>query len=111
MAPTTDQLLYQRIQQLPIPEREGKDAIFNARYLEDIPNAVKEWGSERIILVVSKKLDEGTNRVEKLEDVLGKKLVGKKVGVGSHSPYSGKWAFAASLNGMRVDKTEPEWEI
>lgn len=92
MAKPSDRNVYQRIAQLPIPSpnRKNKDAIFNASYLEDIPNALREWNSRRTFLVVSKALDTNTDRVMKLEAVLGEKVVGKKVGVRSHSPYAGE---------------------
>ena len=85
-----DRSQYQRIPQLPVPERQYTDAIFNARYLDDIPAAVGEWNCRRVFLVVSKALDANTDKVEKLEHVLGEKVVGKNVGVGSHSPYAGR---------------------
>lgn len=92
-APPSDRNVYQRIPQLPIasPNRENMDAIFNARYLEDIPSALREWGAERTFLVVSRALDGNTDKVRRLEGVLGRRMVGKKVGVGSHSPYAGEW--------------------
>jgi alcohol dehydrogenase class IV len=91
------------IQQLPVPARKDHDAIFNAEYLVDIVAAVKSWGCQRIVLVHSKALDENTDVIKKLEAKLGSVVVGKKSGVGAHSPYSDVLAIATLLNEHHAD--------
>ncbi|EED14815.1 conserved hypothetical protein [Talaromyces stipitatus ATCC 10500] len=82
----------QRIQQLPLDSHRGHDAIFNASYLGDIPSALQEWNSKRVLLVVSKALDTKTSIVSDLEarltDSVKLEHLQKKTGVGSHSPYA-----------------------
>jgi alcohol dehydrogenase class IV len=75
------------IQQLPIPAREGHNAIFNSNYLVDIVKATGKWGCQRVLLVHSKALGENTNVIEKLKEILGSLVVGTKPGVGAHTPY------------------------
>jgi hypothetical protein len=90
MASFQDCLQYQRIPQIPeFTERKGFDAIFNANYLLDIPQQLKIWGSKRVFIVASKTLESKTDVVSKLEKELGSSVVGKKSGVGAHSPYKG----------------------
>ncbi|KAF2155406.1 Dehydroquinate synthase-like protein [Myriangium duriaei CBS 260.36] len=75
------------IDQFDIPERANKLAIFAGSYLSDIPHFLSQWGISRIVLVSSKALYDGTDHVQKLEHELGQTVVGKKIGVGAHSPY------------------------
>ncbi|PYH89085.1 Dehydroquinate synthase-like protein [Aspergillus ellipticus CBS 707.79] len=75
----------ERIQQLP--GRQGHDAIFEASYLEDIPAALEEWETSRILLVVSTTLDTKTSVIKDLESRLSHCSLHKKTGVGSHTPY------------------------
>jgi hypothetical protein len=84
-----------RIPQLPDGLRPGYDAIFNSNILLDIPKQLEAWSSKRVLLVVSKSLEKNTDCIARLETALGAKLVDKKSGVGSHSPYAGN---SASLN-------------
>ncbi|GAM86262.1 hypothetical protein ANO11243_042740 [Dothideomycetidae sp. 11243] len=77
----------QAFDQYDIPERSGKLALFDASYLTDIPHYINEWHVSRIILVVSNSIYTKTGYVQKLEKALGDKVVGKQIGVGSHSPY------------------------
>ncbi|OJJ98626.1 hypothetical protein ASPACDRAFT_121179 [Aspergillus aculeatus ATCC 16872] len=78
----------ERIQQLDIEGRNSHDAIFEASYLDDIPAALTEWKASRILLVVSTSLDTKSSVIRDLEKGLSNYQVYKKVGVGSHSPYS-----------------------
>jgi len=86
------------IQQLLIPARKGHDAIFNANCLGDISDAIQNWGCRRAVLVHSKALDGTTDVIKKLEEKLGSAVVGKKSGVGAHSPYDDVLAIASMLN-------------
>jgi hypothetical protein len=86
----TNLFAYQRIQQMPVESRKDFDAIFNGNYLEDIPDQLTTWHSRRVVLVVSKSLNENTDKVKRLEEKLGGLIVDKKAGVGSHSPYRGE---------------------
>lgn len=85
------------IQQLPIPERTGHDAIVNSTYLDDIESAIERWKCQRVFLVHSKALDEATDVVKNLKERLGTLLVGSKSGVGAHSPYPDVLEIAESL--------------
>ncbi|PYH42894.1 iron-containing alcohol dehydrogenase [Aspergillus saccharolyticus JOP 1030-1] len=78
----------EKIQQLDIEGRHGHDAIFEASYLNDIPTALAEWNASRVLLVVSTSLDTKSSVIHALEQHLSNYQVYKKVGVGSHSPYS-----------------------
>jgi hypothetical protein len=75
------------IQQLPVPAREGHNAILKSKYLEDIVDAIGSWSCQRLIIVHSKTLDENTDVVKKLKGKLGSFVVGTKSVVGAHSPY------------------------
>lgn len=85
------------IQQLPIPERTGHDAIVNSTYLDDIEDALNRWKCKRVFLVHSKALDSSTSVIQDLKSRLGPLLVGTKSGVGAHSPYPDVLDIAASL--------------
>ena len=91
------------IQQLPIPERKGHNAILKSAYLEDIVNAIGEWSCERVVLVHSKALDDNTDVVKKLKKKLGHFIVGKKAGVGAHSPYQDILDIVRLLNEKEAD--------
>ena len=93
----------QRIQQLPIPDRKGHDAIINASYLDDIAAELKTWGSKRVLLVVSKSLDSNTDKIRLLEQELGKVVADKKAGVGAHSPYSDVIDIARRVHAHDID--------
>lgn len=80
--------------QLPLPSFKDKLVTFNSTYLEDIQAAIEEWNCSRVLLVVSRSLDHNTDKVRDLENTLGSKFSGKKVGVGSHSPYHDVLAIA-----------------
>ena len=92
-----------RVQQLDSPTRKGYDAIFNASYLDDIPEQVRSWGIKRVLLVVSKSLAANTHKIKDLEDHLGGLVVDKKEGVGSHSPYPDVIDIAARIHKNSVD--------
>lgn len=91
------------IQQLPIPERKGHNAILNAKYLEDIVVAIGEWSCTRIVLVHSRALDEQTDVVDKLKEKLGMFIVAVKSGVGAHSPYNDVLEITRLLNDKQAD--------
>jgi len=91
------------IQQYDIPERKGHEAIFDASYLDDIQTYISKWQSQRIILVVSKGLYTSYDHVQRLEKVLGDRLAGKKLGVGSHSPYKDVIEIAHLLQEHNAD--------
>lgn len=91
------------IQQLPIPARKGHNAILKANYIEDIIHAIGEWSCERVVIVYSKALDANTDVVAKLKEKLGHFIVGKKAGVGAHSPYEDVLAITNLLNERRAD--------
>lgn len=91
------------IQQLPIPERNGHNAIINATYLSDTVGALGEWSCKRIVLVHSKALDSSTDVVKKLQEKLGLFLVGTKSGVGAHSPYQEVLQIAKLLQDKEAD--------
>lgn len=96
-----------RIQQLPLDSHKGHDAIFNASYLDDIPSALQEWNSTRVLLVVSKSLDTNTAVIKDLETRLNNdgqlKHIQKKIGVGSHSPYADIIDIAHRLQSDDID--------
>lgn len=77
----------QTIQQLPLSSREGRYAIINSTYLDDIDEALSKWKSERAVLVHSKTLGSSSEIVEKLQERLGPRIIATKCGVGAHSPY------------------------
>lgn len=91
------------IQQLPIPERKGHNAILKSNHQEDIINAIGEWSCKRVVLVHSKALDAHTDIVKKLKRKLGHFIVGKKAGVGAHSPYQDVLDIARLLNEREAD--------
>jgi alcohol dehydrogenase class IV len=91
------------IQQLPISERKGHDAIINATYLSDIAAALGAWSCKRVVLVHSKALDNSTNVVKKLQEKLVPLIVGTKSGVGAHSPYDHVLEIAALLQDNDAD--------
>ncbi|KAF8529556.1 hypothetical protein BU17DRAFT_36523 [Hysterangium stoloniferum] len=66
----------------------GHFVKFKADYLKAIPDEVDAAGCQRVFLVVSTSLDSKTDVIQRLETALGKRLVGKRVGIGAHSPYS-----------------------
>jgi alcohol dehydrogenase class IV len=91
------------IQQLPIPERQGHNAILKSSYREDIVNAIGEWNCRRIVLVHSKALDESTDVIRKLKEKLGSFIVATKSGIGAHSPYEDVLEIAKSLKENEAD--------
>lgn len=91
------------IQQLPIPERKGHNAILRSNYIEDIIQAIGEWSCKRVVLVYSKGLDNSTDVVKKLKEKLGHFIVGGKAGVGAHSPYQDVLEIAQLLNESQAD--------
>jgi alcohol dehydrogenase class IV len=94
----------ERIQQLPVDSRRGHDAIFEASYLDDIPAALKEWNASRVLLVVSTTLDTKSDIIKNLESRLsGLAYVGKKVGVGKHSPYADTIEIAHHVQSNNID--------
>lgn len=91
------------IQQLPIPARKGHNAVLKSDYIEDIIHAIGQWSCERVVLVYSKELDDTTDVVKKLKEKLGHFIVGKKVGVGAHSPYEDVLEIARLMNEKQAD--------
>lgn len=92
-----------RIQQIDAPSRQGYDAIFNAKFLEDIPDAVSRWQSHRIMLVASKGLAANSDRISRLQSTLGSKLVHTKLGVGTHTPYADVRDIAINIQKHNID--------
>jgi alcohol dehydrogenase class IV len=92
-----------RVQQLDIVSRKGYDAIFNADFLEDIPEALEQYGCCRVLLVASKSLAATTDRISALQSALKSKLVHTKFGVGSHTPYSDVRDLAISIQQLQID--------
>jgi alcohol dehydrogenase class IV len=93
----------QRIQQLPLPTRKGRDTIIWSEYLTDIPKTLDTWNSKRVVLVHSKALDASTSVVKDLKQKLGNRLVASKSGVGSHSPYADVISIAQLLHDNTAD--------
>lgn len=93
----------QRIQQLPIPSRQGRDAIINSKYLEDILAALEEWNCQRIVIAHSKALNSSTDVIKNLLQNLGSRVLATKSGVGAHSPYEDVLAIAKLLNDNDAD--------
>jgi alcohol dehydrogenase class IV len=91
------------IQQLPIPERDGFNAIFDGSYISDIPAQLKNWNCTRILLVVSKTLNSSTSYISDLESRLGPLLVSKKIGIGAHSPYADVIDVAHRIQTNNID--------
>lgn len=91
------------IQQLPVPARNGHNAILNSNYLEDIVNALGTWSCQRILIVHSKALGENTDVIEKLKEKLGSFVVGTKSGVGAHSPYEDVLEITRLLHEKEAD--------
>jgi len=92
-----------RVQQLDIPSRKGYDAIFNSNFLEDIPAALSQWGSSRVLLVASKALAANSSHISALQSTLGPTLADTKLGVGSHSPYADVRDIAQRVQRHRAD--------
>ncbi|KIV84132.1 hypothetical protein PV11_06105 [Exophiala sideris] len=92
-----------RVQQLDIDSRKGCDAIFNANFLEDIPEALLQWGCSRVLLVASKSLASNTDRISALQSTLNSKLVHTKLGVGSHSPYADVRDIGMHIQQLQID--------
>jgi alcohol dehydrogenase class IV len=89
--------------QVPLPERQDQLVTFNATYLADIPAAIKQWRCSRTILVVSRSLDQNTDKIRRLEEILGETVVGKQVGVGAHSPYADVLSIAKLAHEKNAD--------
>ncbi|KAH7384247.1 iron-containing alcohol dehydrogenase-domain containing protein [Phaeosphaeria sp. MPI-PUGE-AT-0046c] len=94
---SSSRLQKRTIQQLPIPERTGHDAIIDSTYLDDIESALERWKCQRVFLVHSRALDEATDVIKDLKERLGPLIVGTKSGVGAHSPYPDVLDIASSL--------------
>jgi alcohol dehydrogenase class IV len=93
----------ENIQQLPIPSRQGRDAIINSTYLGDIAAALDKWDCRRAIIVHSKALDSSTVVIKNLLVKLGPHVVGTKSGVGAHSPYEDILAITRLLHDNNAD--------
>ncbi|EXJ77163.1 hypothetical protein A1O3_10321 [Capronia epimyces CBS 606.96] len=92
-----------RIQQLDIASRKGYDAIFNSNFLEDVPEAVEQYGCSRVLLLASKSLATTTDRISALQSALKSKLVHTKLGMGSHTPYADVRDLATSVQQLQID--------
>ncbi|PNP79368.1 hypothetical protein FNYG_07444 [Fusarium nygamai] len=99
----TDTLKPYRIPQLEGGHRPGSNAIFNSRSKDDILTALKEWNSQRILLVHSKALAKNTSVISDLKEALGDRLTTVKEGVGSHSPYSDVIDIAHRITEHKID--------
>ena len=91
------------IQQLPIPNRKGYNAILNAEYLQDIVQAIGTWSCQRLLIVHSKALDENTDVIQRLKEKLGSWIVAIKSGVGAHSPYEDVLEITRLIHENEVD--------
>lgn len=91
------------IPQYDTPEHQDKLAIFDGDYLKDIEEFVNQWKSQRIILVASKTLYTASEHVKKLEAALGDKIFGKKIGIGSHTPYADVLDLAHLIQNSNAD--------
>lgn len=92
-----------RIPQIPDNRRPGCDAIFDSSYLEDIAAELKARGLTRIVIVYSKTLAAQTDVIKNLEHKLGHLIVGRKAGVGAHSPYKDVIEIAHLLSECDAD--------
>ncbi|KAH7224343.1 uncharacterized protein BKA55DRAFT_599303 [Fusarium redolens] len=99
----TDSLKPYRIPQLEGGHRPGSDAIFNSHSKDDILSALKQWNSQRILLVHSKTLAKNTSVISDLKEALGDRLVTVTEGVGSHSPYGDVIDIAHRITGHKID--------
>jgi alcohol dehydrogenase class IV len=93
----------QLIPQMPSGLTSSFPAIKNAKYLTDVPEWLQKWECTRALLVVSRSLDKNTDKVSRLESVLGSKITGKKSGVGSHSPYADVLDIASLIQTTGAD--------
>lgn len=92
-----------RIPQLPGGRRPGSDAIFDSSCIPDIINELHTWKCKRILLVYSKSLNAQTSVIKDLEGKLGDLIVGRKAGVGAHSPYADVIEIAHLLHEYNAD--------
>lgn len=92
-----------RIPQLEGGHRPGSDAIFNSASRSDILAAVKEWNSQRILLVHSRALAKNTSIISELKESLGTRLADTKTGVGAHSPYADVVDIAHRIAAHSID--------
>ncbi|KLP10254.1 aldehyde-alcohol dehydrogenase [Fusarium fujikuroi] len=99
----TDTLKPYRMSQLEGGHRPGSDAIFNSHSKDGILSALKEWNSQRILLVHSKALAKNTHVISYLKEALGDRLTNVKEGVGSHSPYSDVIDIAHRITEHKID--------
>ncbi|VZH89283.1 unnamed protein product [Fusarium fujikuroi] len=99
----TDTLKPCRMSQLEGGHRPGSDAIFNSHSKDGILSALKEWNSQRILLVHSKALAKNTHVISDLKEALGDRLTNVKEGVGSHSPYSDVIDIAHRITEHKID--------
>lgn len=60
------------VQQLPIPSREGHNAIIHSNYLDDVAEAVESWKCKLVVLVHSRALDLSTPIIKNLKKKLGR---------------------------------------
>ncbi|KAJ4290340.1 hypothetical protein N0V90_010556 [Kalmusia sp. IMI 367209] len=93
----------QTIQQLPIPSRQGRHAIINSTYLEDIATALNECSCQRVVVVHSKALDSSTDVIKNLRQKLGRQVIATKSGVGAHSPYEDVLEITKLLHDNNAD--------
>ncbi|KAF8582233.1 iron-containing alcohol dehydrogenase [Ramaria rubella] len=78
-------------------------AVFYAEYLKAIPEELDRLGCERVFLLVSASLDDKTDRIAKLENILGERIIAKKVGVRAHTPYTDVLDLVDQLHESRGD--------
>ncbi|KAF4452077.1 hypothetical protein F53441_5008 [Fusarium austroafricanum] len=100
---TDSSLQSYRIPQLEGGYRPGSEAIFNSHSKDDILSALKEWDSQRILLVHSKALARNTQVITDLKEALGDRLTTAKEGVGSHSPYEDVIDIAHRITENKID--------
>jgi hypothetical protein len=55
-------------------------AAFYSDYLQSVPEEIRRLGCKRVFLLVSSSLNNTTDRIQKLEMILGNRVVAKKVG-------------------------------
>lgn len=82
-----NELKRQQIPQVPAGPTSKLKAIVNGNVTEDVPNLVSQWQCERVVIVASRSMSEKSRVLQDLKKSLGTKVVGEKIGVGSHTPY------------------------
>ena len=70
------------------PDRTLPKISYGLRFPEACLRHVEALGYSRVYLIASKSIAANTDAVKRLQDALGAKLVGTRVGINSHTPIS-----------------------